>query len=191
MQCLISISLSLQTLQCLFISIYFYNSILFWWISVISLNFFCLIMIVLTRYIKDPLEILGSMFYHKSHYQQSHYQHSIGNDIGTAKTLLFENYLYIYIYIYIYIYTYFWKIEHIFFLLFSYSTSISLWYNYSFLHNPPHWILAPSLEGRVPAPILPPDWWPTYLNFHHQNFTLLPHFWSTAEDTALMYLRAT
>ena len=63
---------------------------------------------------------------------------------------------------------------------------------YSEGYQPPLLMTKHSLNitPSPPAP-LPPDWWPTHLNSHHQNFTSFLHFWSTAEGTALMYLRPT
>ena len=81
---------------------YFSNSILFWWISVISVNFCCLIVIALKRNFKGHLKISALTFYHKSNYSESHYQHSISNIIGIAKISFIS-------------YKIFWeKIEHLF-----------------------------------------------------------------------------
>ena len=68
----------------------FSNSILFQWLSAISLNFCCLLVRAFTRYFKGHLEIPASTLYHKSHYPESHYLHIISNDIGTAKISFFS-----------------------------------------------------------------------------------------------------
>ena len=90
-----------------------------------------LILIAFTRHFKGQMKILTSMLYHKSHYPESHYQLRISNGIGTAKILFFS-------------YKFFLEKKtghlypiqlNIFFLLFSYSASISLWCNYLFLCN--------------------------------------------------------
>ena len=105
----------------------FSSLILFQWISFISLNF-CSIMIPLTRHFKGHKKILASMLY-KSYYPESHCQCSISNGISLQKfdfslTKCFWKKQNIYI-----------ECTSIFFLLFSYSASISLWYDCSFLYN--------------------------------------------------------
>ena len=107
---------------------YFSNLILFHWILV-SHSFelwLCLIVIALTKHFKGHIKISVSTLYHKSHYPESHYQYSISNGIDIAKSSFFS-------------YKHFFEnIEHyircisIFFLLLSYSASISLWYNSHF-----------------------------------------------------------
>ena len=100
-----------------------------WWILVISSNFCCLIVIAFMSHLKGHLEILTSTLYHKSHLE-SHYEHSISNGIVIAKKKKFflENVFRKKCNIYI-------QCTSIFFLFFSYSVSISLWYNYLFLCN--------------------------------------------------------
>ena len=97
-----------------------YNSILFQWISVISFFEF-LIVIACTRHFKGHLEILASTIYQESHYLENHYQqwHRHYKNFIFLLEIFFGKTIYIW-------YT------SIFFLLFSYSASISLSNNYSF-----------------------------------------------------------
>ena len=88
----------------------------------------CLIVLALTRHFKGPMKILAWMLYHKSHYPESHYQHIISNGIGISKISFFwYNFLLEKIYI---------QCTSIFFLLFSCSASVSLWYNFSTISYP-------------------------------------------------------
>ena len=105
---------------------YFFNLILFRWISVVSLNFCSVLLWLFTRHFKGHLEIFASALY-KSHYPESFHQHSISNGIGTSKILFFS-----YKFFFGKKYNIYIRYTSIFFLLFSYSASISLTYTYNF-----------------------------------------------------------
>ena len=91
-----------------YLGVYFPSSILFWYQS--FLWTFAL------SYCNCFYKTFWLTLYHESPYLKTHYQHSISNTIVIAKKQ--KNYI---------------QYTSLFFLLFSYSASISLWYNYLFL----------------------------------------------------------